>query len=239
MFGNYPSMYPSSHRSYSDDPIAVTPEALSKIHSILTQNIGPVEIQAKCFDKTTRTFETIDSLLEYENHDPRRIVGMTMMASSQESKTRAEVGLADLFSQSWSLSVSGEDDFVTNLSDRLRETLRSIRPWFWRVGKIDLFLVVIIIFAALWLALVVLLSSGSIKFSEAKSTTNSPPAVFWLYFVAIVAGVFILNWIKKAAFPMTTFNLGAQAKKEDVREKVRWAVIVAPFVAYLGRALLP
>jgi hypothetical protein len=228
------------------DPFVIKIEPLQKIYSLLRDRIGETNLSAECADNVTREFTDVSALSNYENTKAKRIVSLELVARSEDWKKSARVS----FSDKWyfggtKVSIDARDDVVTRLRSDLFDVLSGFRPWYWRINKIDLFLVLITVYGVLWLSLLTYVALfGSGKAPPSPTTRDS--AIAQLSFIgfigALIGGGIVANRFRSILFPHGTFLIGQEQDRFDTLDKWRWiivSIIVGIIVPLLSVIWLP
>ena len=146
-------------------PFVLDEKQVRSLAKILQNYAGKPSISVDCADDATRSFESVDKLLEYENAKSRRITSLSLRSTSYtESYKLAEMREASIdFTRGvypkWnttyiSVRVSGTEERASITKRELDEVTAGSRPWYsWvsKINELDLWvLFVVILYAPLF-----------------------------------------------------------------------------------------
>lgn len=123
------------------DAFIAQEEDLRKIAKLLSERIGPLEINIDCADGINRKFSTINELLQFENPPAKSITRLRMSAHSEDFKKRGEIDLSDSRWRGISIKIQAREDVVGRLKEELLDTIATMRPAYAWLHKPDFFFV--------------------------------------------------------------------------------------------------
>lgn len=224
------------------DAFVVSEEPLKKIHGLLAERIGTTSITAECADSVAREFEGLGALLKYENPKQKRIVTLRLYARSSDFGKSANIEFTDKwYFGGIRIAIEARDDVVTRLRSDLLDIVAGMRPWYFPLNKVDVFLAAVICYLVTWISLLV--------FAAMRSSDPPPPTSSYLSakeqlallgFLGFFFGtVYLVHRFRSILFPHGSFILGQGKTRFDTLEKWRWGFVIA-FVASLvaGIALM-
>jgi len=201
-----------------------TEEAVRKIWERFSSIGSSVYSVLRCSDEASRHFESLESLLAYENPSRAAIESLEISAHFQEHG-KAMVVLA---SKSWEnkieVRLQGEEREVMSLRSDLIDIFHGMRAWYTPVAVIRE--------SMLWFSTPALLF---FLYTFYKDHTI-PSAVLG----ASLAAIFVI-WaafrLRTRLFPHGTFAIGQGEKRHQLAEQIRWVVIVGLGVSLAGAAI--
>lgn len=218
----------------ANSAFVLRPDDIRRIWALLEDKIGTVEAVAVCADDFEREFETVDALVNYDNFPAREIVGLQLDARTKGSEVTARIGFAvQEYAPYIQFAATGAEEQIAVLKQRVASFLEAIRPWYsgfsWVPRSFLMYLVVClpVVFTTFMFTLPHVQHPAVPTFHSALLAT--------LIVAAAVVSVGIvgiaLNALRKKAFPIGTFALGAGAERYQTRENIRWVVIVGFLVS--------
>lgn len=214
------------------DAFILRVEPLKKIHRLLSDRIGPTAISAECADDVTRGFDGIAALEKYENSKAKRIVNLRLRAASDDWKKEATVEFIDRwYFGGTRIEIRARDDVVTRLRSDLLDVVAGLRPWYYLVNKIDVFLGAIIGLVAIIAGFLVLMATFGPTNDRPTVASSRQQAIGYLFggvFGATYFGfAYLIHRFRRLLFPHGTFALGQEVARFETGEKWRWGVIIA------------
>ncbi len=210
----------------------VTVDEIEKIWSTLSKSYEHIEAQTKCADGINRTFTCSDDLVSYTN--PKRaeikIIEIVFSNRSSEHYDRGSVRIGKKFGETLSLSVHGEENHVTATNTSLRDLFNEIKPWFSGLATLDLSLVFmplcVLLFSFLYL---------TTRGNEVKEVSSSSAVLAIVATLGLFATLFLSAWIvgrlRNKIFPIATFAIGQGRVRNELIDKIRWAVVIGSAVS--------
>ena len=221
----------------------LTSEDAEKLWAILSEFFEEVEASARCDDGVRREFHARDELAKYENPRTKAIRSLSFEARRAKPYSRVTLQFGGRYSSSVEVGISGPEETVLAVRERISELLDGMRPWYSLISRVDFFFVVSGVAFFAWLVLQGM-STGS---ASGKAMTFSQASVAAILLIAILCGVGLLIWIsnrlRNRYFPTAAFAIGQGQRRFEVDEKIRWAVIigfgVSLFASLVAAFLLP
>ena len=196
---------------------------------ILQDYAGEPSISVDCTDHATRSFESVDELLEYENAKSRRITSLSLrsytftgshlLEEREDARIDAAWGGPQTFRSTRtayiSVRVSGTEERASITKRELDEVIAGSRPWYSWVSKINE--------VSLWLLFYVILSFLLFQFGE-TSWVRTPLNIL------TAAGLSIwpawgVSWVLRRLFPLGVFLIGQEKGRYRTKEWLRKLVI--------------
>lgn len=198
---------------------------------VSTEDDG-VCVYAECSDDITRSFQTLDGILGYQNEKGSRIESLTFEADSlDEDKLSVEITFdMDLSGYPGTgLRISGGEDQVLKLRQDLEPIVRETKPWYWVVSRTNVMSIgVLAIF--LWKVNDYLLNFAWWPNPD-DGTSLTRVAAILVVLTWCWAGLSRLN---RAVFPYGYFAIGRGVVRHAFLEKVRFAVLTPSVIAVLA-----
>lgn len=221
----------------SDFPpaVVVDPDSLKRLWSHVEEYTGQTEATARCSDDIVRKFESIESLLSFENAPRTEIKWLEIEGRSHERERTIGITIGRRYSVPASLTVRGEELDVSTMRTKVSDTIYGMKAWYSPVAKVDLFSV----WGAIFFVLVLLLqlmapteppSRPSRSFAEALKLL--PQVVGVLSGIALI--IFATARLRTRFFPLVSFATGQGVKRHQIDEQVRWTVLVGFLVGLAG-----
>jgi len=183
--------------------------------------------EVKCSDEITRTFDTLEGLIGYENNPRAFIKQIEISGRSREPARSITITLGRNYSTPTSLSIRGEEIDASTAQEKVRDTIHGMKAWNSKVATFDMF--------TLWL-IVMTMSLVILQLMAPSDSTPRPgrslnEALHALPNVILVlGGVALLVWatvfIRRRFFPLVSFPIGQGIKRYQFDEQIRWTVIV-------------
>ncbi|MEO9590933.1 hypothetical protein [Rhodopirellula bahusiensis] len=219
------------------DSFIVRVEPLLKLHTLLSERIGPTTIIAECADDVTRAFDSFAKLEQYENARSKRIVNLWLRSSGDSPKKSASVEFTDKwYFGGTRIEIQARDDVVTRLRSDLLDVIEGFRPWYHWINRFDISGLSIaglamVVFGSLgWIAL-----NGSDKPSTAAPRVWSIGVLLGVGFSAFWFGTArLLSRFRSTVFPHGTFAIGQEIQRLETAEKWRWGLVIGFVFLVLG-----
>lgn len=196
-----------------------------------------VYFAARCADTVERQFPDLDSLLDYENSNKRKITQLGIAA--RDDTKSVEIRFGELSWRTMQIIANGDDKFVTEIADDLRELGVECRPWYWPCYAIDftkLFFFITLMSGFIGVAILAFAKinkTGLESLTAIAMTRSIASGLFYGCVINLV--IFALGKMRDIVFPRVVFEIGCQKRRKAILEKVRWTVVIGSLAA-LGRA---
>jgi hypothetical protein len=211
---------------------------LHRLENLLEQSIASEEsstatYEVRLSDRSVINAGSADEVLELPNSKIRSITSIFVTTAYTNREIHARLSLENDRNRPVSYHLTGEDDKVLILADRLDEYLFGLRPWYSRLTRFSF----VFFLSALYVVGYVLaaLAAATDYFlldilpgQPATSNSNSDPLAFGVLlvlFAAVFAICLALDWILKKIFPVGTFAVGQELKRHKTLGGVRAAVV--------------
>ncbi len=221
----------------SDFPSAVIvdTDSLTRLWSHVEEYTGQVEATARCSDDIVRKFDSISSLLSFENSDRTKIKWLEIEGRSREKERTIGITIGRQYSAPASLVVRGEELDVSTMRTKVSDTIYGMKAWYSHVAKVDLFMV----WGAIALVLVLLLQlMASTEPTPRPSRSFAEALKLLVQVIGIFSGIglaiFLTARLRTRFFPLVSFATGQGVKRHQIDEQVRWTVLVGFVVGLAG-----
>lgn len=221
---------------YSDilkQAFVVGPSELKKLTNLLQDSIGEVRIAAGCADGISREFETVDSLIEYENPKAKEIRDVRLFAVTQHSgvDSLVMVDLGRSF-RGVDINFTGSEDIVSRLKEKTLDIIEGIRPWYNVLSRINFGLVFVILFGIAWPQLA----------RRYESVISENMMISIILGGLIILPLYIILWfggnkLGDYLFPHAVFTIGQGESRFKHKERVQWSVVIG-FIVSLATGLI-
>lgn len=188
-------------------------------------------------DGTSRTFSSIEDVLELPNSSKRRISKLSISTPYFYGPIQASVDFRQNRELAASYNLKGEDKEVLALADKLDEYMLGVRHWYsplTRFSFLGLMIFLPIIMVVLGGMAVAadyffpnLLSSG-----DSSSSGSELREAIGIYSVVmlIFASMWVFGWLLKRVFPVSTFAIGQGIDRHKRLNKIRGIVLTGVFL---------
>lgn len=222
-------------------PFVIGDDELKKIARLLADRIGNLEIRIDCTDDVSRTFNSVNELVTYDNPKTREIVRIYLNSRSDDFAKNATI----IFSGSrWggiSLDFRARDDVVTRLRTEILDVIAGVRPWYNVVHRIDFLPIALVACLLLYFGLIVGVAFKLVRVEDSQEDDPSQSAVAQLVVfggIALLIGVgILLNRFRDRVFPRAVFLIGQGRARFKHLERFQWGFIIA-FVASFAAGLV-
>lgn len=201
-----------------------------KLWELLENKVGTVKASALCADDLEREFGSSTELIGYTNFPAHRIQSLEFRARSVDRESAATVRFVQRYSPYIALSASGQEATIDSLKQYVANFCQAIKPWYSGISKIEFFYIGIVISCLAGVILGVMGGNVPAKLLSAKVAILITLA--FIVLLAIIYGsMWVLNIIRAKFFPVGAFALGAEERRHQFNENVRWMVFVGFFVS--------
>lgn len=215
--------------------VTVDPESLRRLWAHVYEFTAQAKATAHCLDDIVRKFDSVDSLLEFEN-SPR--TKMTALIIDGRSLDRERAILITIGRHSWApttVSLEGEEFDVSAVRTKVSDTVHGMKAWYSPVAKVELPLFFLGVFFFIFVVLQLMgfpepaIRSGR-SFKDALKVLL--PAVSLLSGIAAV--VIAVAKLRTRFFPVVSFATGQGTRRHQIDDQVRWTVFIAFLVGVAG-----
>ena len=228
-----------SRSSQIKSTFVLTANEIKKIHSLIKNYCGNVNMKIHCKDDLIREYNDVEELLEYENMKDKEIISMSFSSFGRDQYIDRIVSLS-FESQRYSnvyISIEGAEDETIKLNEKIHERFEALRPWYSIFSEIEFIYVTFGIFFTLILLIILMSILGQMKQDELASTRYSFSSGFITASIPMVLG-FLLNRLKKIIFPLSTFAINQGEKRFKNYEDFRKIFLGGLIVSILGSIIL-
>lgn len=219
---------------------ALDESVLRGIDRVCREKSSKVDYTLHCSDNTKFSFDSVEHVISFPNHDLRRITALHISTAWSELP-RISVGFRSEGYLPVSYTIIGEERDLFFLSDQLEQQIGRTRQWYTPFVVRDFVLLGLGVFLFLILLGNLYLFSyvirgGVIPPSTEESATNT--AYYSGGIVVIFIGIAVLEWIKSRVFPVATFRIGDGIKRDDRLSNLQKLVIGGFIVNVLAGVFL-
>jgi hypothetical protein len=208
----------------------LTPDLLKRLAVILREASEQLEFTVKFADGTSVHYDHIEEIIEQPNSEHRSIVGL-IAGTAGESTQSANVVLKGKYASAEEPSVeytlSGPQRSVVYLSDQLDDWVAATRQWYSRAFLPGF--AIPLVFVAFLLPLYIWDHTSQFFLSQAQ--IKVVPG--WAKLLAVVL-MWVAEYFIFRLFPRGTFAIGKGATRQQFLSSVRWSVMVAFVVSFVG-----
>lgn len=233
--------------------IAVDEASLKNLYDIVLQYSENVKFEGTTVSDSTNAtiqFNDIDELLAYENNKWRRLLGLKIYGNVRSTQTivvdiRENTLALSLMNYEKTFEFSYHVDSIeseTILKRRVEEWFEKVKCNYWRIGKLSLFRVLIILF----------LIFSCLPLPSPKTDTV-PQTNYIIMMMAAIGGFCVLvligvlanmvdKYVLKNLYPPVAFLWGDEIRRYEEwakwRSQILWGIFVAPILGGVGNYLL-
>ena len=211
-------------------PFVLDEEAVRKLAAVLEgfragSEYETLRFSAECSDGFSRTFESADDLVEYENPSSRQIEALSIRYLEGVERT-ASLWVGRSPRDNVELTADGPAGHTETFVRGVEDTLQGAKPWYSWIATISLargLSKLVYLYLAVWSAWFVLsYATGGRPLDEVIASLRSP-AVGWVLLVGVslVVVTELADWGRRHLFPCGTFAIGQGRKRHKDREIVR------------------
>ena len=209
----------------------VGPSELKKLTNLLQDSIGEVKITAGCADGISRDFETVDSLINYENPKAKEIRNVRLFAVNQRSGVDllAMVDCGRSF-RGIDINFTGSEDMVSRLREKTLDILIGTRPWYSALSYIH--------FGSMFVILLGWFIWHIVWRYQSVIIENVSPILGGLIVLALSVMLwFGGNRLGDYLFPYAVFRIGQGGSRFKNTERFQWGVVIC-FIVSLATGLI-
>jgi hypothetical protein len=205
----------------------LTPDLLRRLAVILGEASEQLEFTVKFADGVSVNYANVKEIVEQPNSERRSIVGM-IVGTTGGGTPSANVVLKSKFVSAEETAIeytlTGPQRNVIYLADQLDDWVAATSQWYSRALS-PVFMIPAVI-CAVFLPMYI----WSYASRHSVAIKALPPWVGLIAFALMWAGEFYFFKL----FPRGTFAIGRGSVRHKFLSSVRWGVIVALFVSFLG-----
>jgi len=199
-----------------------------------------VSVSAKCSDKLTRDFASLQELKDFGNPSRATILELNITGRDSESDQRFSLSLSNERRFNVRISLDANEENAIPLSDLATDCVDSLRPWYSWVARADWYWLVLVGWLGTQLAVIIialaLAGDKVITFSASGPTTAEDVLSFIAIGFAPLAAGFVLNYVRDRYFPIGTFAIG-QGELRHTSSEVTRTVLIAGFAVSIVTSL--
>ena len=200
-------------------------KAVSQLWQYAQEFTSAASATVKCADDITRTFDTIESLLTFENAKRISIEKLCIEGRSREKGRDITITIGRPYSPTASLVISGEELDVSIMKTKVSDTIFGLKAWYEWLATIDLIFAWLVVFLFLLVPSMLMNSRGTAQVFPAGNTLFA--AVISLGIVlAIGLAIWVVWLLRGRFFPVVTFAIGQGIRRYHFDEQIRWVVVV-------------
>ena len=217
-------MKTSTHRTY-EHAVVIQNDDLSELSNFLSSRYCETRFEAQCNEGSTLTFDSINELLTFENHQFRRIDAITINFIDDRGRGILAIGSVAIDGDTGRFFVADEDiDRAFLVAEEVGKRLRSCKPSYSvlsRVSGSTIVSIALLSFSVLftWVQL--------LKTGEIWDTSVPLLPLFYLSLPMVPLLIVVVKYANRVwrwLFPKAWFCLGRQEAEYHKRSKVRTLV---------------
>ena len=129
------------HRIVENQHFILDEDRIKSLVNVLQKRVGKPSILATCTDEGTRSFESVEDLLQYENPKGRSITSLEFECANSEKEITAIVEFRSprkiISASGVAITVSSTEDQATIVMKEIEEIALGIQPWYSRIAKMS------------------------------------------------------------------------------------------------------
>ena len=225
-------------------PFVFSSDDAKRLYNLLGSD---VKLQAKCNDGVTRQFESIDELLKYENEASKKIVNLKFRLYRCDNGDEFMCGVEFCSERNEpyksigeiNLHISGREEKVMNLHDKINAKVNTYKPWYSFVARLG---PTYAFFSSIAILLFIILEGFRVYSEEEFANLlamkiNQVSDFMTILYLFLFCSFFVIlpvAWslsgmimsFKHWIFSSSTFAIGYQAKVEESRDKWRRTILI-------------
>ena len=200
--------------------------------------LGAPKYKLDCSDALSREPQALDDVLRFDNSPERSIVRLTLTACTSDLKSWASISFGNEEFINLRIQLEGSEEAIVPLNRELESRLAAMRPWYAIMTRGDVFLLSMAFLFGLVFLLAAVVAFGPDRIASSPTPDLRREARSVALGLGTPAVWFGLAWLLHRArnwlFPIGSFVLGSGKARYDVREKIRWTVVVGFVVSVAG-----
>ncbi|MGN6524938.1 MAG: hypothetical protein ACTHL8_00985 [Burkholderiaceae bacterium] len=215
--------------------IVVDADSLKSLWAHVYEFAGSCTAIAKCSDDISRTFDTLDLLLSYENSPASAVKTLELEGRRAEAGRSISITMGRPFSSPAEVSVRGEEEPAARVRSKVLETLAGMKAWYSAIATVDLFgmWLMILLFG---FTLLVLMAPSKAPDHPARSlrAVMELLAQGSLYLLPLVLAIWASVRGRQRLFHKVSFAIGHGTRRYAIAEQVRWTVCIGFLVSIVA-----
>ena len=210
-------------------------ERIKSLVNVLQSRVGEPSISAVCADEGTRSFESVEDLLQYENPKGRSILSLDFESTNHEEKVVAIIEFRSpykkiLTASGVAITVSGEEDQATIVMKGIEEIVLGIQPWYSWLAKIN---------EIFWIALYLI--ALYFPFNKLGLFSFSDLNVLDVISISAVAAwmTFGTRYVVRFLFDPAVFMIGQEKSRYQTKEWIRKIIVSVLITLITVLAIIP
>lgn len=204
----------------------------------LESEVGKPRLSAECSDDIQRAFTSLSELESYVNPTSKAITKLAITSLRPWDQSDASIGHAAVYFGSNGdilIDVEGKEQDSVELRNALKDIVDGTKNWFTFITKSLNPIAPIVIISLGWpLALFYYVRDASTIDLARTSSGEVPFPIILLvaitaglmFFVTVFVVPIVLGRLQNWLFPATYFALGQGERRNQIREKVRWGLVL-------------
>ena len=194
-----------------------------KLVGLLHDRIGKVEIRANCVDDINREFGTVNDLIAYENPKSKAIRCVYLTTTSDDYSKSAVIALSDSLGYGVLIEISGNEEFVIILRERILDIIAGMRPSYDGMCRVN--------FSYLFIPILVMMFFQLFVAIELKPELDSTKEKIFIGMAPTLVNIVLLplfifgNKLRGSIFPQAVFMIGQGKRQFKIRKRIRGGVI--------------
>lgn len=214
-------------------PFLLASEDIKKLNELLSSHGASCSFEISCKDGLSRTYPTVNELLEFENPPKKQVESLAITARSKDRETGhyASLKFTNGSYDTIIIHLDGPEDIISKINNGIEDFFPRLKPWYGRLAVINY---IVVAFGLLVIPIVVVyvaLALGLVQTPEADPTQKSTKEFTQGTLKGSIAGMTILgigyslNRIRDRFFPMGVFAFGQGVARDKLNETIRRSIL--------------
>jgi len=187
-------------------------------------------------DKVERNVSNIEDLVGFENSKKRTILNIKLQSISDERDSRTTIEFDSSVYRTISVSSTGDDGLVTQVSDELTEFICGLKPWYSSISRLDVFWLIYTPFVLVFMFAVMMQTSSSESIALTFKQSATVVGIIASIGLALYVSHKLVSAWKNYLFPIASFAIGQGSKRYETQDKFRFTVIIG-FIVSIAASL--
>lgn len=217
----------STFRKSEKHAFILSSDDISKIWKKLESFNKSVTASVSFNDSIVRNVESLSELLNFENSKSRKILRIELQAVSSDRTNITRVSFDDDQYNTVLISSSGADDVVSKVAHDISEIVNGLRPWYSRICRIDIGLLLISLLTVGFLIVTLMTPEPEKKKVLTFVETVKLIGLTTIFLLSLYYIHKAISVLKMKIFPIATFSIGQGLQRYKIHENIRWGVVIA------------
>src|ERR1035437_3647464 len=121
-------------------PFVLTSNDLNKLYANFQKWLNKISFEISSKDSLKREFSTLEDLLSFENPPQKEIRSLLLSGFSHDPETSIIIIFEIASERNILISIEGEEDAVMAINNSLEECLSGIKPWYYLLARINIYI---------------------------------------------------------------------------------------------------